>query len=344
MADAQSRSSDLLTGLLKSVSRSFYLSMWMMPSSVRTQISLAYLLARTTDTIADTALLPVKERLMALDQLRNRILDGNASTPDFSRFAAAQGDTQSSAAERVLLQRIGEALQVLDATEDADKASIRWVLEIITGGQELDLRRFEMATISNVTPLEDLQALDDYTYRVAGCVGEFWTRICMRHLYAGSGVDEAMLLENGVRFGKGLQLVNILRDLPRDLLQGRCYLPREPLAAHGLTPQELLDLKHWPKLRPLYYQLLELTESHLAAGWEYTCALPRRPARARIACGLPVLIGIRTLGRLRGANPLDPTWRVKTSRPEVRKMVRQLVLRHPFRNSWERLFEEWRPG
>ena len=108
--------------------------------------------------------------------------------------------------------------------------------------------------------------------------------------------------------------------------------------------QDLLDLKAWAKLRPLYYEILEVAEGHLSAGWDYTCALPRWPARSRIACALPLLIGIRTLGRLRGANPLDPSWRVKASRPEVKKMLRQLVLRYPFRRSWDRLFEEWRPG
>ena len=44
----------MLTSLLKEVSRSFYLTMRVLPSAIRPQIGLAYLLARTTDTIADT--------------------------------------------------------------------------------------------------------------------------------------------------------------------------------------------------------------------------------------------------------------------------------------------------
>ena len=59
--------------------------------------------------------------------------------------------------------------------------------------------------------------MDDYTYRVAGCVGEFWTRLCRAHLFPRAVVDDAMLLRDGIRFGKGLQLVNILRDIPADL-------------------------------------------------------------------------------------------------------------------------------
>lgn len=344
MAGTQSPNSDLLKGLLRDVSRSFYLTLRILPEAVRQQISLAYLLARATDTLADTALIPVGDRLTALDALRQRILDPAVPTPDFSRFAQAQGETQSSAAERILLQRVHEALEILDGFEASDQRRIRTVLTTITSGQELDLQRFAGASASRLASLPNLEALDDYTYRVAGCVGEFWTHMCQAHLYEGKEVDEAFLIEHGIRFGKGLQWVNILRDLPKDLLQGRCYIPEDLLAAHGLHPQDLLDLKTWPKLRPLYYELLETAEAHLSAGWEYTCALPRRPARVPLACGLPLLIGIRTIGRLRGANPLDATWRVKASRTEVRKMFRQLVLRYPFRSSWERLFEEWRPG
>jgi len=42
--------------LLKATSRSFYLTLRVLPAAVRSQIGLAYLLARTTDTIADTEL------------------------------------------------------------------------------------------------------------------------------------------------------------------------------------------------------------------------------------------------------------------------------------------------
>src|SRR5262245_58143271 len=57
---------ELLTDLLRSVSRSFYTTLRILPPQIRPQISLAYLLARTTDTIADTGLVPVAERLGAL--------------------------------------------------------------------------------------------------------------------------------------------------------------------------------------------------------------------------------------------------------------------------------------
>ena len=46
--------SELIGPLLRDVSRSFYLTLRVLPNAVRPQISVAYLLARASDTIADT--------------------------------------------------------------------------------------------------------------------------------------------------------------------------------------------------------------------------------------------------------------------------------------------------
>src|ERR1041385_7652516 len=65
--------SGLLTDLLKQVSRSFYLTMRVLPAAIRSQIGVAYLLARATDTIADTPIVPLADRLQSLGALRERI-------------------------------------------------------------------------------------------------------------------------------------------------------------------------------------------------------------------------------------------------------------------------------
>ena len=61
---------------------------------------------------------------------------------------------------------------------------------------------------------------------------------------------EARLFETGVRFGKALQLINILRDLPVDLRLGRCYMPSTVLAEHHLVPGDLLDSGNIDRFRP----------------------------------------------------------------------------------------------
>jgi farnesyl-diphosphate farnesyltransferase len=65
----------LLGPLLKGVSRSFYLTLRVLPAGMRDPVGLAYLLARAADTIADTALLSPEKRLeflLAFRAMRER--------------------------------------------------------------------------------------------------------------------------------------------------------------------------------------------------------------------------------------------------------------------------------
>ncbi|MBG89508.1 MAG: farnesyl-diphosphate farnesyltransferase [Verrucomicrobiales bacterium] len=325
--------SPLLTSLLRDVSRSFYLTMRALPNSIRPQISLAYLLARATDTIADTDLIPLDDRLNSLNVLRERILGTREIPVNFGKLA----EHQANPSEQVLLRRVEEALTVLGSFSYSDQIRIREVLNTITTGQELDLKRFHQDEQKELISLENDDELDDYTYKVAGCVGEFWTKTCRSHLFPKAAMDDSTLLENGIRFGKGLQLVNILRDLPRDLEQGRCYIPRQKLDAIGLRPPDLLDPNMEPAFRALYHGYLDKAENHLMAGWEYTNSLPKRFVRLRLACSWPILIGDRTIAKLRRANILNRQTVVKIRRSEVYSIICGSILRYPFPGIWRNL-------
>jgi farnesyl-diphosphate farnesyltransferase len=302
-----------------------------------------------------------------LRDLRDRVLGAHDKSLDFTEFtqsktAAAQPflahcenalrdieydkltdpavvSHNGSDAERTLLLRIEEILATLENFTAADQQMIRDVLSTITSGQELDLQRFGSATVERIAELQTMDELDDYTYRVAGCVGEFWTRMCRAHAFPDAQLDETKLLADGVRFGKGLQLVNVLRDLPADLRNGRCYLPRRELEKLGLAPADLLDPKNEMRLRPLYNELLAQTEAHLRAGWNYTQALPRSCVRVRLACAWPILIGVRTLGKLRAHKILDGTRRIKITRREVKRIFVRSIASYPLRRSWDSLYE-----
>jgi farnesyl-diphosphate farnesyltransferase len=309
-----------LNRLLKQVSRSFYLSIRVLPREIRPQIGLTYILARATDTVADTQSAPVALRRAALLRMRTEI------------SAAVEGDTiqgpdwralqeRMAGIDRVLLESYQDALGVLRQCSEPDRRRMGDVLAAIINGQELDLCRFGEATAEHIAALDTDDQLDDYIYRVAGCVGEFWTRMCRAHLFPAAKVADGFLVENGVRFGKGLQLVNILRDLPRDLRQGRCYIPRARLSERSLSPQLLLDPASMETFQPLYDRYLQQAEEYLAAGEAYVKALPHDQLRVRLACTLPMLIGTETLARLRTANVLDDRDRIKVSRPEVRRLI-----------------------
>jgi farnesyl-diphosphate farnesyltransferase len=331
MSDARK---ELLAHLLKATSRSFYLTLRVLPAAVRPQIGLAYLLARMTDTIADTGLVPLEQRLDALHKLRERILGSSTAPLNFGELAKQQG----SPAERVLLEKVGESLALLETLSPADLPLVRKVLTTIISGQELDLRRFAKASAENIVPLETAVELDDYTYRVAGCVGGFWTKICRAHLFPKVKLCDTQLLVDGIRFGKGLQLVNILRDLPADLKNGRCYLPTQRLDEAKLLPETLLSPANEGKFLPLFHEYLDQAEAHLAAGWRYTNTLPFGQFRLRLACAWPVLLGGRTIEKLRAANVIELQQHVKVSRGEVRGILFRSLLACPLPFAWRKLY------
>ena len=85
-----------LDALLRATSRSFYLTLRVLPRAIRPQIGLAYLLARATDTIADTKIVPVERRLEALRALRARILGEGGATPRATPTSTAVSTTGAS--------------------------------------------------------------------------------------------------------------------------------------------------------------------------------------------------------------------------------------------------------
>lgn len=306
--------------ILRSVSRSFYLSLRILPAPLRDPLSLAYLLARATDTIADTAEAPENLRVESLRNLAAAI-QGNAPVATAANLRASFAPFQSDAAECALIDALPATLEWLAILEDRDQHEVRDVLKKINQGQMLDLERFGAG--EGIRALSTASDLDEYTYLVAGCVGEFWTRVCFAHVRGFSERPEAEMLELGMTYGKGLQLVNILRDAGSDLRAGRCYLPAEELRSLGVSAEEILA--NPARAEPVVRRWREKAESAMAAGLDYACAI--RSRRIRFATALPALIGARTLALLRGAGTEIFERSVKVPRDEVREIVASVALR-----------------
>jgi farnesyl-diphosphate farnesyltransferase len=305
--------------ILRSVSRSFYLSIRFLPQQLREPIALAYLLARTTDTVADTTRIPVSVRMATLKMLSDGI-QGKASREVVINHVASFVPLQENAAERTLLDSLPDCLKWLEQTGGADRGDIRAVLEKITHGQMLDLHRFDNP--AEVRALQTSADLDEYTYLVAGCVGEFWTRLCFRHLRDFAGLIPDEMLSLGRRYGMGLQLINVLRDSGSDLRAGRCYFPEDELGAVGLSAAQILSQSD--RFQPIYQRWMEKAQDGLQCGMQYSRAIRNR--RVRAATVLPALIGARTLALLRkaGASALQRT--IKVPRREVRGMILSLAI------------------
>ncbi len=237
--------------LLKKVARSFQLSLRILPASLRPPLSLAYMLARASDTIADASSAPDFQRLALLRGL-----------PDL--FPEKSPDLGLKDAESDLLQMLPRLLEALKTLPDQSEIIAQW--RIILRGQIFDVERFAAPDAAPLTPGE----LEEYTYLVAGSVGEFWTRLCFKHVpnYSARPLEEMLPLAR--RFGQALQFINILRDRRSDADAGRIYIPDER-----------------------FYVGMQHVSELLQSAAEYTAAIQPRALRA--ACALPLDLANQTL-------------------------------------------------
>lgn len=298
--------------LLRSVSRSFYLSVHFLPRPMREPVALGYLLARLTDTLADAPGLPPEDRLEELEAARLAIL----GKVDRFEVSSSCVDLLDSPDERALLRSAPRLIDWLRSLDSANRSHLEEVLLTILHGQREDVRLFGGDEPACLATGGDLHR---YAYRVAGVVGEFWTKVGFTSL--GEGFSEpsnaGALLVNGRRLGQGLQLVNILRDLHEDIPAGRCYLPREELVAAGWDGQGTPPIR---AIEPVFERWLSECEEHLAPAETYVGMIRNR--RVRFCTRLPMLLARATVRKLREAGVERVLReRVRISRAEVRRAM-----------------------
>ncbi|MEP2775417.1 MAG: squalene/phytoene synthase family protein [Luteolibacter sp.] len=294
---------ELETGILKAVSRSFYLSLKLLPAPMRRGASIGYLLARASDTIADSSTESPGRCMILLDEFSAQIQGSIEPAPWPDDLISGLEDE----GEAELLRQHVDLMKALVSLDPAEAELVREVLAVIIGGQKLDLERFGEASAAKVVALSDAAALEDYTWRVAGCVGVFWTKLgylTMGEGFSRSPQDE--LLAHAVDYGKGLQLVNILRDLPKDLRAGRCSLP-------------VADPRDIPLLMGEFEKRREEAMAKVEHGFRYSEKL--RGKRLRLSSRLPAMIAKETLEGMKGISFGKLEEGYKVSRKRVYLMI-----------------------
>jgi phytoene/squalene synthetase len=161
-------------------------------------------------------------------------------------------------------------------------AAWQMIIRLIRDEKDPDAELAAVFACSRATRLFD--ELDQYTFMVAGCVGEFWTKMTYTHMPDPLKDRPETMLTRGIRFGKALQMTNVLRDCGKDLRIGRCYLPLTMLDRFGLSPQELLLPTISLRARPVMYELVGKALDHFREAIEYTVAIPASSVRLRLAC------------------------------------------------------------
>lgn len=257
--------------LLEKTSRTFALSIPLLPEPTRRRVGVAYLLFRVADTFEDSTRWPRERRVRALEEFR-ALLDDPSGPRVEDRAAgwAAQVPVQRDA-YRELLSELPSVLEAYRALEPGSRELIRSHTGRTARGMAEIVGRTDPDGHLRLRDLEDLRG---YCYTVAGIVGEMLTEL---FLLDGPGLAEIgpYLRERSVRFGEGLQLVNILKDSAADAREGRIYLPPE-LERSGV---------------------FEMARRDLTAAVEYTLALQDAGAHRGVVAfnALPVELAWATL-------------------------------------------------
>jgi farnesyl-diphosphate farnesyltransferase len=213
--------------LLQKTSRTFALTIPLLPEPTRAEVGIAYLLFRVLDTFEDANHWAPPRRIDAMARFVDLLdrppgADARALCDD-----CAQRPPVDHAGYRELLQKMPVVLERYQQLDPAARAVIRHHVDRSARGMSGFLNRTDGTGALHLDTLQDLR---DYCYAVAGIVGEMLTELYLRGRPALDPLA-SRLRSRSAAFGEGLQIVNILKDAGPDAADGRVYLPRQAALA-----------------------------------------------------------------------------------------------------------------
>lgn len=305
--------------MLRSVSRTFALSIEQLPAMLREAVTVAYLLLRVADCLEDHPHMDRAEKAALLRRWA-AVLRGQESAAELTASLAKLdgGDPEvfvAQQAERLLarmheLPSAAQAAIVARVAKTADGMA-RWQVH----GPFVD----------------DEAALDDYMHEVAGRVGYLLTDLFALHSPRIRARRE-QLMPLGREYGLALQTVNVIRGLRTDYERGWVYVPATFYRRAGLTRDGLFEPANLDTALEVVGMLADKAARHLQNGVEYVQAFPRRQHQIRLACMWPLLFAVRTLAISRDNTDVLLS-EAKMGRDQVRAIVRQTRL-FGWSNSW----------
>ena len=190
------------------VARSFSLAARLLPSQIRSDVELLYLVLRTLDDLVDV---DVRAGGSTRDAAERRIADIEAWASSEEIGAPAGGAPE-----------VSRELLILDDLARRHPDLPRDAVHDFLAGMRADLAGPQIAT--------DEEAAH-YCYQVAGTVG----RLMASMLGVTPGREREA--DRAARaLGSAMQRTNILRDIDEDLANGRVYLSAASLRAHNIDP------------------------------------------------------------------------------------------------------------
>ena len=301
---------DFQAALLAGVSRTFALTIPLLPAPLSPVVENGYLLCRIIDTIEDEPGLAREEKVRFCRNF-SRVLAGDFPVSVFVAELAPRLSGATLPAERALVRHAAQVIDILSGFDRSERDALTRCVTVMSAGMaEFQGRADKMG-------LRNLDELNRYCYFVAGVVGEMLTRLFCDYSPQIARNREA-LTRLSISFGQGLQMTNILKDVWDDLEQGRCWLPRDVFAAAGLDLERLAPDRNRAAFEAGLQRLVAIASRHLADALRYILLIPKGEAAIRKFCLDALGMAVLTLRKI-NANPgYASASEVKISRRSVR--------------------------
>ena len=300
--------------ILPSVSRTFALSIRVLPGQLGAAVNCAYLLCRIADTIEDEPSMPAPEKAGLFD----RMLECFDAAAAADRFPGLVTTVSGDPAHLRLIRNTDLVFVAYRALPPATREHIkRWVTEMVRG-----MRKFVLLYPGGIR-IQTLDEYREYCYYVAGTVGYLLTDLWHEHAPSIGPRQYGVLRERSRSFAEALQTVNILKDVATDAEQeNSIYIPEQLLAEHGGSHAAILAGDGAANTQAAMASLVTLAWEDLEHAKDYLLLIPRRAVSIRLFCVLPLLFAYATLRDLtRVPSAMARRQVVKISRAEVKSLI-----------------------
>src|SRR3569833_149994 len=314
MAERSATAAEFCRDILPAVSRTFAVSIRLLPGELGDAVRTAYLLCRIADTVEDAPELAAEQKVRLCDALVS-CLDASSHSADFIQGARA---VRADEAHRRMIANTALVLDRYRALPEATRRHVRhWVLDMISG-----LRKFVLAYPHGIR-IQSLEEYREYCYYVAGTVGYMLTDLWHEHAPSIGRRRYEKLRHRARAFAEALQTVNILKDIARDAEhENSIYIPEQLLREVGSTHAMILSGERVEQNRAARGQLIQLAWNDLDQATAYLLEIPRRAPSIRLFCALPLLFAHATLRDLtRTPAALTRRETLKISRAEVKAIT-----------------------
>ena len=299
--------------ILPGVSRTFALTIPLLPKRLAEVVANAYLLCRLADTIEDDVRLDNKQK----SEFHRRfvaIVKGEEAAEPFAEALLPLLSSKNLADERELVASTATVIRVTASFSAAERDALTRCVSIMCAGMPEFQRR------KSLSGLKDMNEMTRYCYVVAGVVGEMLTELfCVHCPELQSRRDEMMRL--AVSFGQGLQMTNILKDIWDDRQASTCWLPRS-VFANGEFRLDRLDEFHDTEIfRAGLRELIGVAHQHLRSALDYTSCIPTREVGIRKFCLWAIGLAVLTLRKIHARPDFTSGQQVKISRRSVKATI-----------------------